>query len=1028
MPEDVDPERVIAGRFRLQRKLGAGAFGEAFLAEDVERSGRVVVKLLRAEHAKSEEIAERFRREVRALERLVHPLIPALVAAGTDEDGRPYYACEYCEGVDLQQSLEQQSGPWAVRRVARLLRDVLDALETAHAAGVVHRDLKPANLVLVTRPEGERAMLIDFGIAKHLTGGEQTVLDLTKGRAVGTPYYLSPEQAEGEVVDGRSDLYALGAIAYELLAGERPVKGTTVNAILNHILNKDPAPLREKRTDVPPALSTLIHRLLAKEPKRRPASAAEVRALLDEAVPPGPEVSVDAPTDAPAAPPPPAAAGEAELLGRKVAGKYELREHLGSGGFGSVYRAWHEELGIDVALKLIRPPGEDAPEAEREEAHERFRREARAMRAFVHKHAVQVRDFGRDGPLFYLEMDYLRGETLADLLRREAPLPEERVLRIGGQVLSALAEAHRAGIVHRDLKPANIMLVREHGEEEARILDFGIVKLIGALEDESSLRTAKGSTIGTVQYMSPEQAGGDEIGPPSDVYSLAVVLYLCLAGRLPIDGGKEPSQASLRARIMTKPPRPLDEAAPGLSSRTVAAVHHALAKDPAERPADAGAFAQELLGGTPHLLLPATRLDLGARPSRRHGRSGLIVGGLAVLAAAALALLALHPGARALLATHAPSDGELVGGAGVVSAVGTDGPARTDPPRADSPEGDAPLEVGLLSPPADALLPAAHPVLVVGRARGAGPFEVTLELRRDGASQPPIVLEVGGRGVFRHELELAPGAFELAVVARDARGRSTSPLVRRFAVDRLPTSTPAEATPLASWWDELPPGRRPPLPLPVGLVFGQAPGTYVNERDGSVLVYVPEGPFVWGKERRHFELPGFFIGRLEVTRAQLRAAGVDVTASPGASELEPATNVTWSEARAYCAWAGLRLPSEAEWEKAARGTEGAPFPWGDEALQQGGRWLLNCEGEEDGFAGAAPVGSFPAGVSPFGCLDMAGNAVEWCSDEKQERRVVKGGGYRSQPRLCRPEERMAFLPDMRRDFLGFRVARSVDDR
>src|SRR5690606_38387832 len=126
----------------------------------------------------------------------------------------------------------------------------------------------------------------------------------------------------------------------------------------------------------------------------------------------------------------------------------------------------------------------------------------------------------------------------------------------------------------------------------------------------------------------------------------------------------------------------------------------------------------------------------------------------------------------------------------------------------------------------------------------------------------------------------------------------STPLVRQFAVDRLPTSTPTETPAPVAWWDELPPARRPPLPLPSGLAFGDAPGTYVNEKGGSILVYVPEGRFVWGKERRGFGLPGFFIGRVEVTWAQRRASRAGVSVPPGSTELEPATNVTWSEAQA----------------------------------------------------------------------------------------------------------------------------------
>ncbi|MEZ0230650.1 MAG: serine/threonine-protein kinase, partial [Planctomycetota bacterium] len=615
-------------RFRLERKLGAGAFGEAHLATDATTGAKVVLKFILPDFVQDAELRERFRREIRALELVKHPNIPALVAHGEDR-GRVYYAVEFCEGADLNKAISNSPGPWSFERALGVMEDLLAALGAAHEKGVVHRDVKPANILLVKEQGRERAKLIDFGIAKHFDAGDNTMQDLTQGRAIGTPYYLSPEQAEGEIVDARTDLYAAGIVLYELLAGTRPFSGESTNAILKSILYDSPDPIRKKRKDAPEALEKAVSKLLAKHREQRPANAAEAAKLIRAAIEPvlvpktpattpeydgsmltGILVNSTAKEKPPTAPDP--------WIGKTLAGKYELRALLGRGGFGAVYKAWHKELELDVAVKLIALGGHEGGAATLsdkalEDLHERFRREARVMRSFVHKHAVQVRDFGREGSTFYLELDYLEGETLLSLLQREKKIPEERALEVAGQVLSALAEAHRKGIVHRDLKPANIFLTRSEG---ARILDFGIVKLVGALENTTDRgNTAAGVSVGTVPYMSPEQAGGDEVGKPSDVYSMAVVLYQCLAGSLPIDGGSEASQASLRARIMTKPPRPLEEVAPDVSARTKTALMRALAKEATGRPQDASAFAEELLSGTPHFLAVGaqTQKDAGTR-------------------------------------------------------------------------------------------------------------------------------------------------------------------------------------------------------------------------------------------------------------------------------------------------------------------------------------------------------------------------------------------------------------------------------
>ena len=278
----------LADRYRLERELGRGGMAMVYRAYDVRHDRPVAIKILRPELAASLG-ADRFLREIRFAARLQHPNILPLLDSGEVAAeaglGPPvlWYAMPLVEGESLRDRL-RRGGPQPLTDVLRWTAELADALAYAHAHGIVHRDLKPEN-VLLSAAGGEpgvppHALLADFGVARALETGAGDRLTET-GLAIGTPAYMSPEQSLGDAtLDGRTDLYSLGCVVYELLTGEPPYTGPTPHAIVAKRLI-DPIPsARRLRESVPPALDLVLQRLLAKSPADRYAGAAELSAAL----------------------------------------------------------------------------------------------------------------------------------------------------------------------------------------------------------------------------------------------------------------------------------------------------------------------------------------------------------------------------------------------------------------------------------------------------------------------------------------------------------------------------------------------------------------------------------------------------------------------------------------------------------------------------------------------------------------------------------------------------------------------------
>jgi len=257
--------RVLGGRYRLLRKLGTGGMGTVWLCEHVALGRHYALKVLSAERAANSELLKRFQQEARAASGIAQENVVDVVDSGEDDAGEHYYVMEVLEGRTLGQVL-REDGPLPVNRALLLLEQVCRALAAAHGRGVVHCDVKPDNVLLQRLPDGrERAKLIDFGISRL-----PDVARLTReGEIIGTPEYMSPEQAAGEPVDALTDVYAAGVLAFELLTGCLPLVGPTALATLVAHQTKLPDPPGRRRRGLEPAIDRLVLRALEKRPTDR---------------------------------------------------------------------------------------------------------------------------------------------------------------------------------------------------------------------------------------------------------------------------------------------------------------------------------------------------------------------------------------------------------------------------------------------------------------------------------------------------------------------------------------------------------------------------------------------------------------------------------------------------------------------------------------------------------------------------------------------------------------------------------------
>ena len=455
------------------------------------------------------------------------------------------------------------------------------------------------------------------------------------------------------------------------------------------------------------------------EPGVRPGESAAI-AAADTAVAmatPAPEY-----TDPDPVPAPVKVKAEENLVGTTLLGRYAVNRKIGQGGMGAVYEATHTLIGKRVAVKVLLDKY-----ARKEQVVARLEQEARLASSIGHEHIIDITDFGQtdDGRTFVV-MEFLEGESLSELLNREGPLPEQRIVDIARQIASALGAAHAKGIVHRDVKPDNVFLLRRKDKDFVKVVDFGISKSLRSSdvgEEESPRLTQTGMVLGTPLYMSPEQARGDEeLDARIDIYALGVIMYELATGRVPFTGTNYLAIISQVLNDEAKSPRAIR---PELSEEFEAIVHKALAKERADRYQSTDEILADLnaLYDDPTHSTQRARITGPRRPFGKRAGGGLP-------AVAWVAIIVAIVGAVILTVTMTMGGGKR---RDARAAVPIDAAPPPPPPPLDAPPAPPPPAVEIVKVRIETT-PSGAALSEGGRDRGVSPAELEFPLSNETVS------------------------------------------------------------------------------------------------------------------------------------------------------------------------------------------------------------------------------------------------------------------------------------------------------
>ncbi len=640
-----------------------------------------VIKTVLPGLADSEYVA-RFRDEAKVVVKLSHGnLVPVFDAgmAGGLGGVEMYLAMEHVDGKDLRavwNRCAKKGIAFPVDVAVFIAANLCRGLQHAHSFSslkLVHRDVSPPNVLLSFFGE---VKLTDFGLASSTLKTEKTAPGVVYGKVS----YMSPEQARGEVLDGRTDLYAVGIILWELLTGRQLFPQSDAK-LIERVRDPSIEAPSSYAPRVPPALDAIVMKALAKDKTLRFSDCEAFRAALagflaqtapttdssrvssfllqlfegeieddrnvrgrmledaskwaaEHAAKPKAPVAVpqnvsqpETVSLSPKEREGTAAAGADGIIGTFIDGKYLIKRLIGEGGMGLVYEAEHVEIGRRVAVKVLH-----AMFTRQTEVVARFRSEARAATRIGHPHIIDVFDSGTtvEGAVYFV-MEHLQGHDLSQLVEETGPLPAQRSITIAREICQALMAAHKAGILHRDLKPENVFLIARDGNRDfVKVLDFGIAKTMEAVTDRVGRLTNPGVAMGTPEYMAPEQAAGLPVDARADVYAIGAILYEMLSGRPPHEGAHIMEVLTRKATVA---PTPLSVLRPDVPRDLESLVMRTLAISPELRPQSMEAMAQELgklSGAAPSQEQPLTITDRVPRRKTPYVAAGIVAAAIVV--------------------------------------------------------------------------------------------------------------------------------------------------------------------------------------------------------------------------------------------------------------------------------------------------------------------------------------------------------------------------------------------------------------
>ncbi len=561
----LEPGTILGERYEILQRLGEGGMGAVYKARDNELDRLLALKVIRPELAGHPDILRRFKQELILARQVTHKNVIRIFDLGM-ADGRKFITMDYIDGRDLKSILvERDKLPPA--EAVPIVQQICRGLEAAHVEGVVHRDLKPQNIML---DANGRVWVMDFGLARSMD-----LVGMTRtGALMGTPDYMSPEQARAAKVDARSDIFSLGIIFYEILTGQLPFKADTMMATLLKRVQEKPAPPSAVDPAIPQQLSDVVMKCLEVDVARRYQTTGEILADLSG------ETAGASMVQAPIA-------SLADIgPGSQFGPRYTIESVIGEGGMGKVYKAHDNDLDRTVALKLVRR--ELANDAN---SMHRFKQELLLASRVSHRNILRIHDLGDVGGVKFISMAYVEGRDLHDVIEAGGRLPVGRLVNIAKQLAGALDAAHAEGVVHRDLKPRNVLMAQN---DQVYVSDFGLAK---SLEGESTTTmTCAGEVLGTPRYMSPEQAESKPVDHRSDLYSLGVILYEMATGDAPFAGE---STMQVMYQHVTRKPKDPKLGNPGLPDYLSKIILKCLEKDPANRYQSAKEILADLEAATP---------------------------------------------------------------------------------------------------------------------------------------------------------------------------------------------------------------------------------------------------------------------------------------------------------------------------------------------------------------------------------------------------------------------------------------------